>query len=160
MSINKLKTFLLTCLFFKASFPEILRPYSASSFLLKFLHPLPGLEVGLLAPFLFSKTICCLTVQCTVHVHLFLVFWFLFVCVFWHCYSEAELPCSLISHVMVLISDILTSKVDLNMHVSQMDLKAVLLKEGKKSEYYYSFWSWTIWYFVTSKMLSVLRFLF
>jgi len=40
---------------------------------------------------------------------------------------------------MVLISDILTSKVDLNMHVSQMDLKAVLLKEGKKSEYYYSF---------------------
>ena len=78
-SINKLKTFLLTWLCFKAPLPEILSSYPASSFPLKFLYALRGLEGGLLTPFLFSKTICCLTVQHTVHVHLFLVFWFLFV---------------------------------------------------------------------------------
>lgn len=81
-SITKLKSFLLSWLCFKAPLPEILSPYPASSFPLKFLYLLPGLEGGLLTPFLFSKTIFCLTVQRTIHVHLFLVFWFLFVCFF------------------------------------------------------------------------------
>lgn len=144
-SINKLNTFLLPWLCFRAPLPEVLSPYLASSFPLKFLYLLSGLVGGLLTPFLFSKTICCLTLPCAVYVHLFLVFWVLFV--FWHCYSEGELPLGLISHLMVLISDILRGNVHL--HVSQMVLKAAWLKEGKKSEYHYSFWSWTLWYFVT-----------
>lgn len=49
------------------------------------------------------------------------------------------MPLGLISRLMVLISDILTGKVNLNMRVSQMVLKATLLKEGKKSECHYNF---------------------
>lgn len=145
-SINKLNTFLLPWRCFRAPLPEVLSPYLASSFPLKFLYLLSGLE-GETTPFLFSKTICRLTVSCAVYVHLFLVFWVLFV--FWHCYSEGELPLGLISHLMVLISDILRGNVHLHLHVSQMVLKAAWLKEGKKSEYHYNFWSWTLWYFVT-----------
>lgn len=41
------------------------------------------------------------------------------------------MPLDLISRLMVLILDILTGKVNLNMHVSQMVLKATFLKERK-----------------------------
>lgn len=74
-AINKLKTGFAHLSVPRSPLPEILSPYPASSFPLKFLCPLLGLEGGWRTsdPASLLKTNLVVTVQCTVHV--LLVFW-------------------------------------------------------------------------------------